>query len=360
MEVESLKAPYARTGGKYFTKKYITPFINENIKNIETYVEPFFGAGSIFFGKTIKHKNEIINDYDFVIYSIMKGLKETGKELNSIKEYFNDKSVLKWYICKEKNDRRERMNKSHYKGNPKYLSEIYSNYNSNNSYEELKEMLFMYKNNLRFPDERMRPNKLAMSLCNCLTSKSNEIKIETGTSNIVVKLIRNYNEETNEWSYSFSKNTYYMRNKSLKKDGTEKEWKIHNVNLCGWKDTFDLCEKYQNRLNQVSIYNEDYKTLINKYDSEKTLFYFDPPWSKNSFGQSGKKCYSNFVNPIDIYNNVKDIKGKWLMSYNNDEYNLELFKDFKVEKINAIYTTRTKNSKNVIDILIFSNNFFNN
>jgi DNA adenine methylase len=71
---------------------------------------------------------------------------------------------------------------------------------------------------------------------------------------------------------------------------------------------------YQYHLNKINgIYNLDYKDIINKYDSESTFFYIDPPYKgkeeyyiNHDFSKETHKELSDFLNSI---------KGKFLLSY---------------------------------------------
>jgi DNA adenine methylase len=60
-----------RVGGKFYMRKKIIQLIPEH----DTYVEPFVGGGSIFYGKT-PSKKEVINDLDTQVYMCHLGGKE--------------------------------------------------------------------------------------------------------------------------------------------------------------------------------------------------------------------------------------------------------------------------------------------
>ena len=71
---------------------------------------------------------------------------------------------------------------------------------------------------------------------------------------------------------------------------------------------------YQYHLSKINgIYNLDYKDIINKYDSESTFFYVDPPYMgkeeyyiNHDFNKETHKELAEFLN---------NIKGKFLLSY---------------------------------------------
>ena len=124
-QVKKNKSFFGRTGGKHFSKKDILPFIKD--LEYKTYCEPFVGAGSIFLGREKKAEVEVINDFDPLVINLWEGMKECGSELKDHKGYFMDKSVFKWYLLKEKQNRRMKKKQE--------LKEI----------ETLKEDIFIYK-----------------------------------------------------------------------------------------------------------------------------------------------------------------------------------------------------------------------
>ena len=217
--------------------------------------------------------------------------------------------------------------------------------------ENLKEDIYITKNG-RFSDNGSdKPNqKLLNEGCSHLREKQLETKIEEKADEDVCCSI-----EKTEEGLKLVKKKYYVRNKKYK--GDETKWRLHNPNLCGWNNILNNCDKYQERLKDTIIHNGDYKKMIELYDSEETLFYFDPPWTKTGSGKKGDKCYSGFVELQDFYNSIKNIKGKWFCSYNNDDEILETFKDHKIEYINTVYTQKKAGDKKTVDILIFSKNF---
>lgn len=95
-------------------------------------------------------------------------------------------------------------------------------------------------------------------------------------------------------------------------------------------------EGYKDRMKNTIILNEDFKKVIKDYDSANTLFYLDPPY------ENSKGLYTHPDLPIkDVYEAVKNIKGKFILSYNNSPEAKDLFrKDF------YIYTASTKYTSN--------------
>lgn len=85
-----------------------------------------------------------------------------------------------------------------------------------------------------------------------------------------------------------------------------------------------------NRLKNVTILNRDYKDVFKQLDSSESFFYIDPPYicatNKNNY-------YKNTFNEGDhqelmVY--LKELEGKFILSYGEDEIIRELYKDFNI------------------------------
>lgn len=112
----------------------------------------------------------------------------------------------------------------------------------------------------------------------------------------------------------------------------------NNNNL---KNTIDYLPEIKERLRKVVIENKDFENLIKDYDRADALFYLDPPYV------SKRKYYdSDFV--MDDHRRLntvlKDMKGKFLLSYNDNEMIRELYKGFEIIAIerNSNLTTKSK------------------
>jgi DNA adenine methylase len=84
------------------------------------------------------------------------------------------------------------------------------------------------------------------------------------------------------------------------------------------------------RLKDVVIENKSYNDIIRVYDRPNALFYLDPPYYQT------EKYYDNiFTN--DDHVNLRDIllniKGHFILSYNNDKFITDLYSDFIIEKV---------------------------
>lgn len=89
----------------------------------------------------------------------------------------------------------------------------------------------------------------------------------------------------------------------------------------------DYLEQVEKRLERVVIENKDFENLIKVYDRPKALFYCDPPYHNN------EDFYDTVFTEAD-HERLKavlcGIKGRFMLSYNDDEYTRELYNDFEI------------------------------
>lgn len=107
-------------------------------------------------------------------------------------------------------------------------------------------------------------------------------------------------------------------------------------------ESFDRIEK---RLEHVNIENKDFEELIKQYDRPDAFFYCDPPYHKT------EECYSEKFSEADHYrlNSVLTaLKGRFLVSYNDDDFVRELYKDFNIQAVSRRNNLSTGQFKEVI------------
>lgn len=98
----------------------------------------------------------------------------------------------------------------------------------------------------------------------------------------------------------------------------------------------------QQRLKSVVIEHKDFENLIKVYDRPKAFFYCDPPY------HTTEKYYDvQFAEAdhIRLRDTLTAIKGKFLLSYNDDDFVRELYKNFNisaVERNNSLSVGRFK------------------
>jgi len=94
---------------------------------------------------------------------------------------------------------------------------------------------------------------------------------------------------------------------------------------------------FKDRLKNVIIKNNDWKTIIKNYDSKDTFFYLDPPYS---MAKDNKDYNNNDVTIDELYNTLKNIKGKFLLSYDFNPDIKNKFKGFNKKIVKTQYETK--------------------
>ena len=100
------------------------------------------------------------------------------------------------------------------------------------------------------------------------------------------------------------------------------------------------------RLDRVLIENKSYQDLIEVYDRPDALFYLDPPYRGTEKYYSFKFSETDHHKLCDLLHNLK---GKFLLSYNDDKLIRQMYKDFNIietERFNSI--SRKGNFKELI------------
>ena len=96
-----------------------------------------------------------------------------------------------------------------------------------------------------------------------------------------------------------------------------------------WKETLKWFSDF---LDNVVIENMDFERLIKTYDSNDTFMYLDPPY----YLADKTKYYEIVFNQTDhlrLFNVLKDTKCNWLVSYDNNDYIKQIYKDFNIQTI---------------------------
>lgn len=113
-------------------------------------------------------------------------------------------------------------------------------------------------------------------------------------------------------------NGCYPRSAGFSGFNTKNKLKINNV-IKKMKD-----HHYQYKLSKITdFHSDDFETIINKYDSEQTFFYLDPPYlypTENSV-DTGKRAFwygtkeYNVNEAIRLINILKQTKARWALSH---------------------------------------------
>ena len=97
--------------------------------------------------------------------------------------------------------------------------------------------------------------------------------------------------------------------------------------------SLELMEKVAQRLERVIIENNSFERVIKQYDRTGSLLYLDPPYhTTEDFYNIGK---TNFGadDHVKLRDMLANIKGKFILSYNDDEFLRELYKDFNIHGV---------------------------
>lgn len=90
---------------------------------------------------------------------------------------------------------------------------------------------------------------------------------------------------------------------------------------------FGLIRELEDRMANVVVENQDFETLIKHYDRPDTFFYADPPYF------SSEEMYAvgfNWNDHVRLRDTLKNIKGKFLLSYNDCPEIRELYEGFSI------------------------------
>lgn len=102
------------------------------------------------------------------------------------------------------------------------------------------------------------------------------------------------------------------------------------------------------RLARVLIENKSFSNLIKLHDSEGTLFYCDPPYHMTEkYYDTGDFVFDESQH-ILLKEILSGIKGKFILSYNDDEFIRELYKNFKIEEVQRSNSLSLRSGKNKI------------
>lgn len=96
------------------------------------------------------------------------------------------------------------------------------------------------------------------------------------------------------------------------------------------------------------IENIDFEHLVKTYDKESTLFYADPPY------YNAEKYYPDRFNPDDhirLLNTLRNVKGKFILSYNDCSQIRNLYKEFNIKRVerqnNLVKRVAMKNTRSL-------------
>lgn len=112
------------------------------------------------------------------------------------------------------------------------------------------------------------------------------------------------------------------------------------------KNLMDRAYAIHDRLDKVLIENRDFEKFIKQYDLEGAFFYCDPPYSYGcGYAVTSTKDFEH----ERLRDCLKNIQGRFLLSYDDSEKIRELYKDYEmveVERLNGINNRHGEERKN--------------
>lgn len=98
---------------------------------------------------------------------------------------------------------------------------------------------------------------------------------------------------------------------------------------------FDLIQELEDRMANVVVENQDFETLIKHYDRPDSFFYADPPYFST---EDMYEVDFGWDDHVRLRDTLKNIKGKFLLSYNDCPEIRELYKDFSMLDFSRVHS----------------------
>ncbi len=147
-----------------------------------------------------------------------------------------------------------------------------------------------------------------------------------------------------------AKRFYYILKASFGGQGTTFGYSTTSKPKLNLMEFEKIVMEAHQRLKRVIIENLDYKEIIKRYDREHTLFYLDPPYRMPS-----SKAYVQYFTDEDyiaLKEVLSKIKGKFILSLNDDPFLRKLFRHFKIEEVCTQYSISKATVKKVRELII--------
>jgi len=133
---------------------------------------------------------------------------------------------------------------------------------------------------------------------------------------------------------------YYVLLNSFNKNICSNASFAMNAKKRGANNIYKSFIKHSERLKRATIENKDFEYIIKNYDTYKTFFYLDPPYVGTEGYYKGSVETFTFEDHKRLADILKNIKGKFLLSYNDCDEVRELYKDFYITTAETNYTLR--------------------
>ncbi|MGO5175157.1 DNA adenine methylase [Ruminococcus sp. LCP21S3_E8] len=258
--------------------------------NYERYIEPFGGSGAVLLGKKKPDKFEVYNDFNHNLVNLFRCMRD--RPMAFIKE-------LGFYPL-----------------------------NSRDDFNAIKHFFKQEKFEDKYLDEELELTKIILP-----DLKAEEI-IE-----LYIKMKQDYDLRRAVMFLKLLRYSYSSGGKSFACQP------FSVVSL------FQLIEQVGKRLENTVIENQDFEVLIKHYDREKAFFYCDPPYVSTEHFYD---CGFNMDSHIRLRDTLMNIKGLFLLSYNDCEIVRELYHDcafFDFKRVHSM-VQRYEAGKEFPEILI--------
>ena len=128
--------------------------------------------------------------------------------------------------------------------------------------------------------------------------------------------------------------------------------KSFGINKQNLDNAIYYLSEIKERLKNVVIENRDFEKLIKCYDRPKALFYLDPPYvgTEDYYESTFSKEDHQRLNKV-----LKNIKGRFILSYNDCEFIRNLYSDFEIEEISRNNNLTSKNGSSTYKEVIIKN-----
>lgn len=122
-------------------------------------------------------------------------------------------------------------------------------------------------------------------------------------------------------------------------------------NKTNLKDVIKLIAEYRDKITLSSVDGADFITKIDQQEPN-VFFYLDPPYV-----EKGKDLYKNSFDKkdhIELSNTVRNLRNKWLVTYDDNPLIEEIYSDFTIERFDIKYSMQRK--KVTSELAIYSKN----
>jgi DNA adenine methylase len=99
----------------------------------------------------------------------------------------------------------------------------------------------------------------------------------------------------------------------------------------------DKVKEASERLRHVIIEKQPWEKIVSRFDHPHTFFYLDPPYYTKEYLYEREDADA-FNQHKELADTLKQIKGKFLLSYNNDPYIRQLYQGCIIDEVETQYS----------------------